>query len=391
MARFFSWLLALACLAGVIVATGFYRPEYLPRPLYEALLKQGLAAPMPVQAGAATSGAPAPGRQGAAAPGGGGQQRPTAVEAQKVRIGTVSSTLTAVGTLRADETITVSAEIDGRISEVVVQEGTKVKAGDVLFRLDDSMLKATLAQARAELALAEANYERADTLFRQKSGTERTRDESRYTLDRTRANVDLVSSQLDKATVRASFDGVVGLRSIGLGEYVNKGEQLIVLNKVDPVKVDFRLPEVELANVKVGSKVKIEMDALPGRFYEGEVYAIDPQVDINGRSLQLRAKVANTSGDLKPGLFARVEITTASRPNAIIIPESAVVSQGRDRFAYVVKDNKATRVKLVTGIRQPGSVEVIQGIGRDDTVVVTGQQRLRDGLAVEVVGTGPTS
>jgi membrane fusion protein (multidrug efflux system) len=392
MARFFSWILALACLAGAVVGLGFYKPEFLPRQIHEALLKQGLAKPVSAQAGAAT-GAPQGGRPGAApgGAGGGGGQRPTAVEAQKVRLGTVSATLLAVGSLRSDETIVVSAEIDGRISDVVVQEGTKVKAGDVLYRLDDQMLKAQLAQARAELALAEANFERADTLFRQKSGTERARDESRYTLDRSRANVDFVSSQLDKATIRAAFDGSVGLRAVGLGEYVTKGEQLIVLSKLDPIKVDFRLPEVELANVKVGSKVKIEVDALPGRTYDGEVYAIDPQVDINGRALQLRAKVSNPAGELKAGLFARVEITIASRANAILVPESAVVSQGRDRFAFVVRDNKAVRVKLVTGIRQPGSVEVVQGLDPSDTVVVTGQQRLREGLPVEIVGTGPTS
>lgn len=388
MARLFSWVLALACLVGVILGLGFEKPEFLPKPLHQAMLERGLAKPLPVQANTAAQGA-AP-QRGAPA-GGGGAPRPVAVEAQKVRVGPVSATLTAVGSLRADETIVVSAEVDGRISEVVVQEGKPVQAGDVLFRLDDQMAKAELAQAKAELALAEANFERADTLFRQRSGTERTRDESKYALDRTRANVELSSSRLDKLTIRAPFGGVVGLRTVGLGEYITKGEQLIVLSKVDPIKVDFRLPEVELTSVKVGSRIKIEVDALPGRSFEGEVFAIDPQVDVNGRAIQVRAKVSNPKGDLKSGLFARVEMTTEARENAIIVPETAVAAQGRDRFTYVVRDGKATRLKVVTGIRTRGSVEVRQGLTPDDVVVVTGQQRLREGQPVEVVGTGPTS
>lgn len=384
MARLFSWILALACLGGIVVGLGFEKPDLLPKPLHQALLERGLARPLPAAASTATAGAP----RGAAGAGG---ARPIPVEAQPIRIGPVSATLSAVGSLRADETIVVSAEVEGRISEVVVREGLPVKAGDVLFRLDDQMAKAELAQAKAELALAEANYERADTLFRQRSGTERTRDEGRYALDRTRANVELAGSRLDKLTVRAAFGGVVGLRSVGVGEYVNKGEQLIVLSKVDPIKVDFRLPEVELANVKVGSRIRIEVDALPGRHFEGEVFAIDPQVDINGRALQIRARVENPRGDLKPGLFARVEMTTEARENAMIVPETAVATQGRDRFAYVVRDGKAMRLKVLTGIRQRGSVEVVDGLKRDDVVVVTGQQRLREGIPVEVVGPGPSS
>lgn len=396
--RLFSWVLALAFMGGIVIGIGFERPELLPKPVHDELLKQGLAKPIQAKAAvaapqAAAPGQPArPGGQGGpgGAPGGGGP-RPVAIEAAKVRTATMTATLTAVGSLRADETVVVSPEVEGRISEVLLKEGAVVQAGDVLFRLDDQMLKAELMQAKAELALAEANFERADTLFRQKSGTERSRDESRYALDKSRANVELVQSRLDKATIRAPFGGVVGLRSIAVGEYVTKGEQLVVLSRVDPIKVDFRLPEVELGSVSVGAKIKIEVDALPGKAWEGEVFAIDPQVDINGRALQLRARVANRGGELKPGLFARVELTTASRQNAVVVPETAVVSQGRERFVFTIRDGKAVRSKIVTGLRQPGVVEIVQGLSKDDVVVVTGQQRLRDGIPVDVVGSGPTT
>ncbi|MCW1841187.1 efflux RND transporter periplasmic adaptor subunit [Prosthecomicrobium hirschii] len=389
MVKVFNWLLALACGVAVVIGIGFYRPEWLPKPVHAELLKYKLAAPLPEIAATAGT-APRPGAP-APAGGGGAGQRPVAVEAAKVRVGPVTASLTAVGSLRADESVTVATEIDGRISEVVVREGIKVEAGDVLFRLDDQMAKAELAQAKAEFALAEANYDRADTLFKQKSGTERTRDETRYALDRTRANVELAASRLDKTTIRAAFGGVVGLSAIGVGEYVTKGRALIVLSRVDPIKVDFRLPEVELGNVKVGSRIRVEVDALPGRKFEGEVYAIDPQVDVNGRALQLRARIANAGGELKSGLFARVELITASHPEAITIPETALVNQGRERFVYIVRDGKAVRSKVVTGLRLTGRVEVLEGVGPQDVVVVSGQQRLRDGVPVEIVGTGPTS
>lgn len=392
MGKIFSWLIAIACLVGAVIGIGFERPELLPPQIHAQLLARGLANPIkPTSTQATSPGGAARAGAPAQAGGQGGGPRPIAVEAAKIKTQLVTSSLTAVGSLRSDESVVIAAEIEGRIAEVTAKEGVEVQAGEVLFRLDDAMLKADLAQAKAESLLAEANFERADTLYKQRSGTERTRDESKYAVDRTHANVELSTVRLDKATIRAPFDGVLGLRSVSLGKYVTKGESLIVLSRIDPIKVDFRLPEVELASVKVGSKIRMQLDAFLGRTFEGEVTAIDPQVDINGRSISIRAKVGNPGGILKPGLFARIEVVTVSRPNAITVPESALVNQGRDRFVFVVRDGKAARANIRTGVRQPGLVEVVEGLKPDDVVVVSGQQRLREGVLVEIVGTGPTS
>jgi membrane fusion protein (multidrug efflux system) len=407
MLRFLSWVLALACLVVGLGAVALYRPDvvpaqakpYLAEPRVVAaldLIKRGLMAvgapdPAAVKPVAAPAAAPAGQRgQGAAAAAGGGP-RPVAVEAVKVKVGLVQSSLTAVGSLRADESVNIAPEVDGRISDVTPKEGMLVEQGEVLFRLDDVMAKAELTQYRADLSLAETNFDRAETLFKQRSGTEKTRDEAKFALERTRANVEMSASRLDKTQIRAPFSGLLGLRAVSNGEYVTKGTKLISLSKVDTLKVDFRLPEVELASVATGNKVNIEVDALPGRKFEGTVFAIDPQVDVNGRSIALRATVANPGAVLKPGLFARVELITMSRPNAITVPETALVTQGRDRSIYVVRDGKAVRVKVAIGLREPGRVEIIEGLKPDDVVVVTGQQRLREGVPVDIVGTGPTS
>lgn len=382
-----GWSAAVIALLAVFAAIAWARPDWLPaevKPLAAAL---GLApAAQTVRTGApAAPGAPAgPAAAGAGAAAGG--PRPVAVEAIAVRIGKVQVTLSAVGTLRADEQVTISPEIEGRIAEIGFEEGKPVDKDRVLFRLDDVILKAEASQARAELSLAEANFERADTLLRQRSGTERQRDEARYVLDKARANVELAASRLDKATVRAPFAGVVGLRAIGLGEYVTRGETIVTLQRIDPLKVDFRLPETDLGSVAVGQGLRISVDALPGKAFDGKIYAIDPQVDVNGRALQLRADVPNPAGALRPGLFARVELIAAARDQAMLVPESAIIAQGRDRFVYVVKDGKALRARVETGWRRPGEVEILGGIGKDDIIVTSGHQRLRDGAAVEIIG-----
>jgi membrane fusion protein (multidrug efflux system) len=399
MDRIFGWLFAVALATAVVIGAGFIHPTWLPAPLHARLLAHGLAKPLPPTETAAvatptrgaagqTASSGAQPRAAAPAPAG---QRPVAVEAAPVLIGPVRATLTAVGSLTADERVDITTEIDGRLTEIAFQEGADVAAGDVLFRLDDQAAKAAVLQTSADLGLAEANFARADQLSQQKIGTDKARDETRFALDRARANAEIAKVNLDKTIIRAPFAGRTGLRKVSLGNYVTRGVSLTTLQSIDPLKVDFRLPETELANVAPGNRIAIEVDALPGRRFTGEVYAIDPQVDVNGRAVQLRARIANDDKLLRPGLFARVELVTAERLEAVQVPESAIVSQGRERLVYVVRDGRAQPVKVALGIRVPGRVEVIDGLQRGDVVIVSGQQRLRPGVAVDVVGQGPTA
>lgn len=319
------------------------------------------------------------------APGSKPAPRAVAVEVGQVRSATVVEEVAAVGTLQANEYVVIAPEIDGRIASIPFEEGTPVKAGEPLVLLDDAILRGELAQARADLTLAQANFERADTLYQQRSGTLRARDETLAALQSARASAQLAQTRLDKTTVRAPFDGVLGLRSVGPGGYVNRGEALVTLQSLDPLKVDFRVPETSLTAIRVGQTVTVTVDALPGRTFTGEIYAADPQVDVNGRAIRLRARIPNGDGELRPGLFARVTVTVAKRADAALVAEGAIVPQGDRRFVYRVADGRASRVEVKLGQRRAGEVEVLDGLVVGDTVVTAGQQRLRDGQPVEIV------
>jgi membrane fusion protein, multidrug efflux system len=315
------------------------------------------------------------------------QPAPAAVEAATVKVDRVTVRIDAVGTLEPAEAVAMAPEIDGILAEILFREGTPVKEGQVLVRLDDAILTAELAQARAELTLAEANFERADTLLKQRSGTPRARDEAFAALQTARASVQLAQTRLDKTVLRAPFDGILGLRSVSKGGYVNSGDTLVTLQSIDPLKVDFRVPETLLSSIRVGQKIRLTTDALPDRSFEGAIYAIDPQLDVNGRALKLRALVDNHDQILRPGLFARVGIAAESRDNAIMIPEAAVVPEGNTRYVFRIEDGKAVRVDVKLGMRRNGEVEVTEGLAPGDVIVISGQQRVRNGGRVEVIGT----
>ncbi len=180
------------------------------------------------------------------------------------------------------------------------------------------------------------------------------------------------------------LDGVVGLRSVGVGDYVSVGKTLITLTNIDPIKVDFRVPEVYLARVKVGQPIQVRVDAVPDRDFAGTIFAIDPVVDVNGRAIRLRAAIPNADLVLKPGLFARISITVDQRENAIVVPEMAVVPDGVGKMVYIVENGKAKRVPVELGKRLPGKVEIVKGLTPQMQLVTAGQIRLRDGIAVAI-------
>ena len=307
-----------------------------------------------------------------------------AVEAKRVSVGMVVEDLRAVGTLRPNEAVTVVSEIAGRVERIGFREGQPVSAGDVLIELDGSILRAELAKARSDLTLARANHERAAALATRGMSTQRSLDEARAALQAAQADIALAQARLEKATIRAPLSGVVGLRSVSVGAYVTPGERIVELADVDPVKVDFRVQELALSELRRGQPIRVTVDALPGKAFEGEIDAIDPIVDVAGRAIRLRARIPNPRGELSPGLFARVQIVVERREGALLVPESAVFAEGARRFVYRVLDGRAALTAVELGQRRPGEVEVRKGLGRDDVVVTAGHQQLRDGAAVDV-------
>jgi membrane fusion protein (multidrug efflux system) len=295
------------------------------------------------------------------------------------------SAIRSVGTLMSDESVTVSAEQTGRIVDIRFQEGQKVEAGDILVKLDDSLLQAELADARSRLVLAEGNLRRATTLSKTGAGTERASDEAKAAHETARAALELAQVRLSKTEIRAPFSGTVGLRLQSVGAFVQPGQAMVNLEKIDVLKLDFKVPELFLAQIRPGQSVEIAVDAIPDRTFTGEIYAINPLVDVNGRALSIRARLANKDGLLRPGLFARVGIRRHAGERVVIVPEGAIVPRGSGPVVFRVQNGKALETPVRLGERRSGAVEIVSGVGPEDTVVTAGHARLRDGASVEVV------
>jgi len=317
--------------------------------------------------------------------------RPVAVEVARVTVDTVTEELQAVGTLQPDEAVTVAPEIAGRIERIAFKEGQSVKAGAVLVELDAAILKAELSKARSDLTLAKANQERAVTLAGQGMGTVRARDEAQGAFQAAQANVELAEARLQKTTLRAPLSGIVGLRAVSVGAYVAPGQRIVDLTSIHPLKLDFRVPELSLADVRPGQALRITLDALAGKAFAGEIYAIDPVVDVAGRAIRIRARVPNPKGELSPGLFARVLVVVGKRENALLVPESAIFARDEKPYVYRVVGERAARTPVVLGQRRPGFVEVREGLSRDALVVTAGQQQLRDGSLLKVSTPAPVA
>lgn len=306
------------------------------------------------------------------------------VEAVPVRQGELVRSVDTIGTLMSEESITLRPELSGRVVTIGFEEGQPVEKGQLLVALDDSIYRAELAETKASLALSKANYERAKELATRGAASKRARDEAVAAMRRDEASVALARARLDKTKITAPHAGIVGLRKVGVGDYVSPGQELVGLDVVNPIKIDFKIPELYLSSLREGLTVEFDLDALPGKTYTGAVYAIDPQVDINGRSLAVRAKASNEDGILRPGLFARVELILERQDGALFVPEEALVPQGSDHFIYKIDGGKALWTRIAIGYHKGNDVQVLSGLQLGDIVITSGQMKLRDGAMVSV-------
>lgn len=313
-----------------------------------------------------------------------GQNAGIPVEVGTIELASVNEEVEALGTLAADESIVIAPEIAGRVVALGFREGERVSKDQPLVMLDTAILDAELKQAQADLSLARDNFERNRSLVQRGAGTQVALEQATAQLASQEARLQLAQAKLALATIKAPFNGVVGLRSVGVGDYVSVGKQLITLTNIDPIKVDFRVPEIFLTRLKVGQPIQLRVDAVPERPFTGQIFAIDPVVDVNGRAVRLRAHVPNGDLTLKPGLFARVTVVVDKRDNALVVPETAVVPDGLGKTVFVVENGKARRMPVELGKRLPGKVEVVKGLKPGMQIVTAGQMRLRDGAIVAI-------
>ena len=325
-------------------------------------------------------------------PADGGQKSapPAAIEVTQVTTAKLREDLNAVGTIRSNESVILKPEVAGRITRLNFNDGQQVQKGQLLVAFDASVNLAEVQQAKAELAIAAANFTRNADLARQKFISERAKDESSANVQVLDAKLALAQAKLAKLEIKAPFSGTVGIRNVSVGDYVKDGAELVNLEDVSSVKVDFRVPEKFTDRAAKGQVIEVNVDALPGRVFTARVDAIDPQVDASGRSSLLRGRIANPEGKLKPGMFARVRLILSERPTALVVPEEAIVPQGNKLTVWKVVSDKAERVEVGTGLRRDAKVEILRGLALGDTIVTAGQIRLnKNGAAVRITRSGP--
>ena len=326
------------------------------------------------------------------------------VEWARVVSGTVQEDVSALGSLKSNESVVVRPEISGRIVALGFTEGGRVAKGAPLVTLDGAVTAAELQQAKANLTLAEANFKRNEDLVEKNFVAAKTRDETQSQLDAARANVAVIQARFARTVVRAPFAGTIGIRQVSVGDYVKEAQDLVTLEDLSSLKVDFRLPEALLARVKQGQAVELKVDAYPKDSFKAVVTAIDPLLDQAGRSLVIRAKLDNADGRLRPGLFANVRLILDERANGLTIPEDALLPQGNDQFVFRAKDikmgtegpgagkpleGKVENVKVATGLRRGGQVEILSGLAVGDIVITAGQMKIRPEAAVRLAPLGP--
>lgn len=329
----------------------------------------------------AASAAPA-GSAGAAvsAPG-----APPPVELRVVQAQRVIDDVQAVGSLRSRQGVMLRPEAAGRIAQLHFTNGQRVKRGELLVQLDDTLQRAQLQQAQAQASIAGTNLQRSRELLAQGFVSQSAVDQNEAALQVGNAQVELARAQLARMKVLAPFHATAGIGLVNLGDYLKDGTDIVALEDMSAMAMDFRLPERQLARVKAGLAVEIAVDALPGRTFKGKVTALDAVVDANGRSLLVRAQFDNPDAVLRPGMFARARIRFAVRDDALMVPEEALLPQGSRQYLFRVEPDgkggqQARRIEARLGLRQPGQVEVLEGVRAGDRIVVAGHDRLRGEL-----------
>lgn len=331
----------------------------------------------------ATAPATAPGKAGGGSP----ASFPTSVEVARVKSNDFTDDVSAVGTLKSNESVVLRPEIAGRIAAIGFKDGSVVGKGIELVALDAAIQQAELQQARANLALAQTSHQRNLELLGRKFLSQQAVDNSAATLKVQEAAVQLAEAKVAKASIRAPFRGMVGLRNVGVGDYVKDGQELINIEDVVTLRVDFKLPETYIGRLSKGQSVEVTTDALAGEKFKAVLDATDPLVDANGRAIAARARLDNAAGKLRPGMFVRVRLLFGERKGVLMLPEQAIVPGGQPAVFKVV-DGKATLVKVRLGVRRAAQVEVVEGLAEGDVVVTAGQLKLREGSPVRAIGDG---
>ncbi len=309
--------------------------------------------------------------------------RAVPVRLAEVREGEIRETVEAVATTRASEAVEIVPLVDGRIESIDFSPGQRVKKGDLLVTLDSEVERASVSEARAMLTDARGQFERSQALAKTRSVADARVDELQAGFLAAQARLAAAEKRLAEREIRAPFDGIVGLRDISAGARVSDTTKITTLDALDRLEVEFSVPEQYYGRVAAGAALVATASNHAGREFKGVVTSVDSRVDAVARAFRVRADLPNADLALPAGMFMVVEIVLDTR-KALLVPEQAVLSQGRSAFAFRIDGDKARRVEVKLGQRRYGEVEITDGLALGDRVAATGLQRLRDGSPVTI-------
>jgi membrane fusion protein (multidrug efflux system) len=327
-----------------------------------------------------------------AAPAGAGGGGAFAVQAivADVTVQSITETLSLVGTLAANEMVEIKSETDGVVAEILFQEGQLVKSGDLLLRLDEVKASAALAEAEANFKLSRVTHDRSRQLFQDKLISQQEFDQAAALFQANQAGVEMRKRELKDARIVAPFDGVVSTRQVSPGQVISKNTTLTWLVDLDPVKVELGVPERFVSQLKIGQKLQVTVAAFPARVFSGELFFVAPFVETVTRTALVKARIPNLQHELKPGMFANLDLTLRLKEQAILIPETSVMATGDRTVIYVVDAQDTAQIRPVkVGLRQAGMVEITEGLKPGERVVAEGHQKIRPGGKVKPVKQTP--
>ena len=314
--------------------------------------------------------------------GGPGAMPPMPVDADSARRQAVTDAVRALGRIEAMQAIDLRPDAEGRISELLFQEGQYVAKGAPLIRIDDAMLRAQAERARAERDLARQQLDRVRRLREQNASAPADLERAEAANRAAAASLALLELQIARSVVRAPFAGVVGQRFVSAGDWVNTGTRLLTLQTVDPQRAVIEVPERHAVRLKRGQWVDFTVAAEPERLFRAQVDFIDPVVQTTSRSIVVKARTPNPDRVLRPGMFIEARLATAVRGDAVVVPEDAVQPLRTANVVWAVKDGKASRRVVTLGARSAGIVEVVSGVEPGELVVVGGLERMAEGMPI---------
>lgn len=312
------------------------------------------------------------------------QLPPVVVETAKAQQTVWQTRVQSVGSLSAFEGIAVRPEISGRITKIYFKSGQKINAGDPLVQINPELYYAQLMQAEAKLKLAEISFQRMQKLYRQRAVAKIDFDKAAAELQSAQGEVGVIKATLNQALVKAPFSGRLGLREVSLGDYTSPDQEITNLQQLDPLRVDFAIPEVYLGKLAIGQTVLVQTDAYPDKVFTGRVFAFDAQVNRQTRSLGVRASIPNKDEKLLPGIFVQVTLLAGEQKKVVTVPQTALVYQPDGYYIFKAVNDKAIKTKVIIGERDQNNIVITQGIQAGDVIIIAGKLKLQSGAPIIV-------